>query len=78
MWRARRGGPRTPSTTTDANLNCAFVENAPVFVVLKIGRARPPHLSAPSLIAIEFLRLPLAAILKHIFTFLFSDSFRNY
>ena len=26
--RARRGGPRTPSTTTEANLDCAFVENA--------------------------------------------------
>ena len=25
---ARRGGPRTPSTTIDANLDCAFVENA--------------------------------------------------
>ena len=24
---ARHGGPRTPSTTTDANLDCAFVEN---------------------------------------------------
>ena len=23
-----RGGPTTPSTTTDANLECAFVENA--------------------------------------------------
>ena len=28
--------------TTDANLNCAFVENALLFVALKIGRARPP------------------------------------
>ena len=28
VCRARRGGPRTPSTTTDANLDCAFVENA--------------------------------------------------
>ena len=28
MCRARRGGPRTPSTTTDANLDYAFVENA--------------------------------------------------
>ena len=27
VCRARRGGPRTPSTTTDANLDCAFVEN---------------------------------------------------
>ena len=29
MCRARGGGPRTPSTT-DANLDCAFVEN-PLF-----------------------------------------------
>ena len=28
VCRARRGGPRTPSTTTDTNLDCAFVENA--------------------------------------------------
>ena len=28
VWRARRGGPRTLSTTTDANLDCAFIENA--------------------------------------------------
>ena len=27
MWRARRRGPRTPSTATDANLDSAFVEN---------------------------------------------------
>ena len=28
VWGARHEGPRTPSTTTDANLDCAFVENA--------------------------------------------------
>ena len=28
VCRARCGGPRTPSPTTDANLDCAFVENA--------------------------------------------------
>ena len=39
VCRARRGGPRTPSTTTDANLDCAFVEKALVFVVPKLGRA---------------------------------------
>ena len=27
VCRARREGPRTPSTTTHANLDCAFVEN---------------------------------------------------
>ena len=27
MCRARCGGPRTPSTTTDANLDCGFVED---------------------------------------------------
>ena len=41
MCRARRGGPRTPSTTTDANLDCAFVGIALLFVVLEIGRG--PH-----------------------------------
>ena len=46
MWGARHGGPRTPTRTTDANLDCAFVENALVFVAPKIGRARasPPDL----------------------------------
>ena len=28
VWRTRREGPRTPSRTTDKNLDCAFVENA--------------------------------------------------
>ena len=28
VWRARRGGTRTPSTPTDTNLDFAFVENA--------------------------------------------------
>merc|ERR1719499_2138626 len=32
VWRARRGGPRTPSTTTDANLDCAFVEIALFYI----------------------------------------------
>ena len=32
MCRARRGGPRTPSTTTDANLDCAFVEKALFYI----------------------------------------------
>ena len=32
MWRTRRRGPRTPLTTIDANLDCAFVENACAFV----------------------------------------------
>ena len=40
------GGPRTTSRTTDANLDCAFVENALVYVVPKIGWAWAP-LSAP-------------------------------
>ena len=31
VWRARRGGPRT---TTDANLDCAFVENALIYTHL--------------------------------------------
>ena len=42
VCRTRRGGPRTLSRTTDANLDCAFVETALVFVVPKIGKPRPP------------------------------------
>ena len=47
MCRARRGGPRTPSGPTDANLDCAFVENTLVFVVPKIGRALGPSFTTP-------------------------------
>ena len=36
VCRARRGGPRTPSTTTDANLDCAFVENALIYTDLRL------------------------------------------
>ena len=32
VWRARRGGPRTLSTTADTNLDCAFVENALFYI----------------------------------------------
>ena len=32
VWRARRRCPRTPSRTTDANLDCAFVENALFYI----------------------------------------------
>ena len=44
VCRARRRGPRTPSRTRDANLDCAFVLCFP-----KLGRPRPPlaSLSAP-------------------------------
>ena len=50
MCWARRAGLRTPSKTIEANLDCAFVENAFVFVVPKIGGARAsltPPLSDP-------------------------------
>ena len=36
MCRARRRGPSEPSTTTDANLDCAFVENAFFTRILKV------------------------------------------
>ena len=39
MWRARRGGPRTPSPTTDANLDCAFVQNALVSPILDFEKS---------------------------------------
>ena len=38
MTRARRVGRRTPSRTTDADLDCALVENKIIFVVPKIRR----------------------------------------
>ena len=34
--------PGTPSRTTEANLDCAFVENAHLFIVLKFGKALAP------------------------------------
>ena len=37
---ARRAGPRTPSTTTDANLDCAFVENALFTPILGRDKSR--------------------------------------
>ena len=42
VCRARCGGPRTPSRTTDANLDSAFVKNAFVLNVLKVWGARAP------------------------------------
>ena len=39
---AGRGAPRTPSITTQANLDCALVKTVLVFIYLKIGGARPP------------------------------------
>ena len=47
MCRARRRGPRTPSTTTDANLACAFVKNSLLFALPKIESVRPPLLHPP-------------------------------
>ena len=41
MWRGRRGGPWTLYRTTDANLDCAFVENTHLFEALKKGRPHP-------------------------------------
>ena len=40
MYRTKVGGPRTPSRTTDANLDCLLVEKALLSVVQKVGRAR--------------------------------------
>ena len=43
MCCAKRRGPRTPSRTPIVNLDCAFVENALLFVVPKLG-ALPPSI----------------------------------
>ena len=40
MYRTKVGGPRTPSKTTEANLDCLLVEKALLSVVQKVGRAR--------------------------------------
>ena len=76
VWRARRGGPRTPpSTTTNANLDCAFVENTKFIIrknfksqkalfcgqILPVDVARAPA-SAPGS-AVTGPRLPSADIL---------------
>ena len=49
--RAGNGGPRTLSRTTDAKLDCVFVENALLFVVNNKLEAwpllAPPDLSTP-------------------------------
>ena len=50
MCLARHGGPRTPSRTTDKNLDCLFVENAPVFDVINIWGARAPLDHPPVLV----------------------------
>ena len=47
MWRGSRGVHRTLSKSADANLDCAFVENALLFVVLKFGRALAPLSTSP-------------------------------
>ena len=49
MCHARCGGPRTLSRTTDANLDCAFVEKTLVFVVPNIEGPGPlgPPLNDP-------------------------------
>ena len=46
MCCARRERPRTPPRTTDANLDCVFVENALVFLDPKIGGPGPPWAKA--------------------------------
>ena len=45
VCRARRGGPRTPSTTTDANLDCAFVENALIYTDPRLWKVNRIELS---------------------------------
>ena len=42
VCRATCGGPKTPSRTSDTNLDCLFDGNAHLFDAANIGRARPP------------------------------------
>ena len=54
---ARHGGPKTPSITNFANLDCVFIENALLLVVPKIERPHaplglpftPPLVNSPSI-----------------------------
>ena len=64
MCRARHGGPRTPSKTTEANLDCVFFENALLFVVPKIGGARAgaPLNNTPENYYVLPSTIPLAGI----------------
>ena len=55
MCPARPGCPRTPSRTTDVNLDCAFVENVLVLVVLNIGGPGP--LNDPMYLSEEMARI---------------------
>ena len=45
VWRARRGGPRTSYRTTDANLDCAFVENALIYTDPQMSKVNRIELS---------------------------------
>ena len=59
------GGPRTPSTTTDADLGCWLVKNALLFVVPKIrGELLPPIYDPLVLLLLlqisAFVHLPMA------------------
>ena len=47
-------GPRTLSRTSDADLDCAFVENALPFVAPKIERARPHPFTTPMIVRSVF------------------------
>ena len=63
MCRARHGGPRTASTTNDTNVGCAFVENALVFIVPKIGWARAPLAPLNDSPNVKYPRIHLLRIL---------------
>ena len=61
MYLARRGGPRTPSRTTDANLDCTFVENTIVFIDSKIRKAKVYHPTPPDVASKLLMRLEVVA-----------------
>ena len=45
MWHARCKGPRIPSRTPDANLDCSFVKTALVYVVGGSFLSVPPFMT---------------------------------
>ena len=71
MWRARRGGPRTPSKTTDANLDCAFVENALYFTDPLEFTKKP---EGPKIIPTIFLAAATLSAVKNIDVIIFGPT----
>ena len=65
---AKRGGPRTTLKTTDANLDCAFVENALYFTDPLEFTKKP---EGPKIIPIFFMAAATLSAVKNIVVIIF-------